>query len=877
MKDKAKKLVKAAERFLNQKRYEKAEAKLQEAFKLSPDSDIAWYTKGLVHLAKKEYAEAVYIFEKVADSYPVYEVRATLKINLICYEARNFSPEELEELKKPSVQVLRDVYCTPQYQNEFNDLRRNHQKIKDFDYNKKIEWILSLMRFSFKYYSADNKHFPFANASLLGSTTEAIQKRFKYVGNNVAKFVINKFNPQNISASIDNYALEVLGNLEDDVFLDESQVILRMIFETIHQLPREKRGALLDFLPWGANSWYFLEFCSTFFRDSEEDSSVPFMYPVNHGESDASIMLYNEFQKSLMIDNCLVKVVIPDLLKEDLHRLYHFFTTVQANLIDPLNSIKPLEELPNLKPLLWYFKHTYQFARLTALLPAPMDQKTYVHHIDGAQPCEISPLVHLLLLTPTEDSLVGNLKSKLALIRRIQMVGEVFTRRGWGNQLDTIDYVDAELLNEIRNGLSHLEDLHSFAHIFELEHNNAQIIDLYKELNHLRDKIYQVIKNRQMQFNTLPDVTSPFKVWKGSMTTYWNRVKDYYKQPVPFNPQTFVPSVPLLENQTLTKFLDSINKNSQYYKKVCSMLRGEIPMEQLSFDETKDLSTPAVRQAIIKKTLKTASKKYTELKNNFIKQKSAERKAEEQALLNTKKTVMQNDYPHLRALGFTSYDQLHKPEKMSVRSLLHTLQSRFEFLRKILIDSGVNFDDTTSAEVVKSLITSDVEVLLSCSYLITQIVSIMNKLDGLEALEVIHPQLPVRLPCFIALRNALEHNDPVIDSKDNNFIQMQSNTNILMAQITHELIDQFFVATMKADPILMADNPDDFITEKETPRSKQAAAIDCTTLEYPDLPVRMIPVYGVGARDLFFNTVTFNSELHPAEVQESNTIKIGLD
>ena len=876
MKEKAKKLAKEAERLINRKLYNQAEAKLKEAFIHFPDSDIGWYTKGLLHLAKKEYAEAVYIFDKVVERFPLYEVRATMKISLIRKEARNFSSEELEALKTPSVQVLRNVYCTAEYQNDFTELQRNHQKMKHFDYNQKIEWILSLMNFSFKYYTGHKKPFPFANVTLLGSTNEAIQKRLKYVGNHVAKFVINTFNPQNISAEIAEYALEVLDNLEDDVFLDDSQIIFRMIFETIHQLPREKRGALLDFLPWGTNSWYFLEFCSTFFRDSGEDSPVPFMYPCQEGASDASIKLYNEFQKSLMIDNCLVKVVIPDLLKEDLPRLYRFFSTVQANLIDSKNSIKPLEELPNLRPILWYFKHTYQFARLTALLPSAMDQKTYVHHLEGEQPCEISPLVHLFLLTPTEDSLVGNLKSKLALIRRIQMVGEVFTRRGWGNQLDTIDYVDAELLNEIRNGLSHVEDLHSFDHIHELEHNNATISSLYKELNHLRDKIYQVIKNRQMQFNTLPDVTTPFKVWKDPMTTYWNRVKQYYKQPVPFNPQTFVPSVPLLEEQPLTKFLDLINKNSQYYPKVCGMLRGEIPMEQLSFDETKDLSTPALRQAGIKKVLKTASKKYTELKNKFIKQKSEDRKKEEQTLLNTKKTVMQNDYPHLRALGFTSYNQLHNPEKMSVRSLLHSLRSRFELLRKILIDSGAHFEDSSSAEVVKSLITSDVEVLLSCSYLISQIVSIMNKLDGLEALEVIHPQLPIRLPCFIALRNALEHNDPVIDSKDNSFIQMQSNTNILMAQIAYELIDLFFVSIMKADPILMADQPDDFITEQDTPRSKQAAAIDCTALEYPDLPVRMIPAYGVGARDLFFNRVTVNSDKYLPE-EQTNSLNFSLE
>lgn len=862
--EKAKKVAKQGERLINKMAYEQAMGKFDEAINIYQSSDIAWYNKGIVYLAQTKYAEAAYCFEKVVVAFPLYRARAVQKINLIRQEAQVMTQIEKDYYATSNDKLYRNDYCTKQYQDEVYDLQTRHREMKHWAYAEKINWIITLAEFCFKYYDPDKKVPIFADQTLLASTPEAKTKRLKIIGNNSAKYVIQRINPPIISAAIEEFSQSVLQNLGDDIFLDDSRMIFRMIFEAIHQLPREKRGELLDCLPWGSNSWYLIEFCSTFFHDTVSDTSIPFMYFPDMKE--VSINQLRQFQQALQIDSCLVKVVLADLIKHDLPKLHVFFRSIQANINDPVtNSIAHLEELPNLRSLLWYFKHTYQFGRLSALLPTSLNTKTIVSHLDGDKTVERSPMVNLLLLGHTESTLVSTVKSKLAFIRRIQAVGEIFTRRGWGTYLDGIDYIDFELLQDIRNGLSHIEDLHAVDYIDELEHDDDKLISLYKEFSKFKDAIYGVIAKRQEKFTPLPDVdVVPFAIWKGPMEVYWNSVKLQYKKPQQFNLNDFIPSTPLLPAIELSKFLEAINKAAPVYNRVVSMVNGQTPMQQLSAEDLNDLVTPNIKPKKIKSTLKAATKKYQQLRKAEVQQKAVDKRAEEQQLTTTRRELMRNEYPAIRALGCSSIQMLHSPEKMSVRSLVDCLKSRFILLKKVFLEAGLDYDgllELPSADLAKLCVTGDIELLMSCSYLISQIVGIMNKLDTLDLLGKIHSDLPDRLPSYIALRNALEHNDPVIDSKDNGFIQMQSNTSILMAQIIDELIVTFFTVVVKADAVDLVDFPDQFITTNDALRSKQALPIDCTTVDYPPLAVLKISNYTNGFSDLFFNTADSNEVL----------------
>lgn len=865
---KAHKLAKEGVRLFNKQFFDKAIIKFEEAIRICPASEIAWYNKGLVLLEQKKYAEAVYCFEKLVDNDSQYQAKARNQIQIIRYEAQIITPEEFKTLATPLEQLHKSDYCTQQYMIELQKLQSEHEASKNKTFDKKISWVITLMEFCFKYYNPDEAIPKFTDLNVLSSASDAKLKRLKIFGNDSTKLVINKYNPSSITKKTDEFIIGNLTALGDDIFLEDSKNIFRMIFETIHQFPREERANLLEFLPWGTGSWYLMEFCSTFFRSTDHDSEVPSIY--QEGNSSEVYKQAKAFQESIATDSCLVKAVIRDLLKEDLPKLHQFFKSVEANRI-AANKIEPLEDLPNLRILLWYFKHTYQLHRLMFILPQPFDVKTVIT-CNEKNEINVSPLTSLLLLENSEKLFVNKVKSKLALIRRMQLMGEIFTRRGWGTHVDSIDYIDCELIQDIRNGFTHIEDLHSPDYIYELEKNNSNLIALYKELDKLREALLVVIVDRQKKFTAVPDVNCPFSQWNTPMREYWDSVKLYYNLPAPFNLDAFTPGTPLLKEDKLTSFLNTINRASPHYKNIKKMLHGKVPMKELSDDNIQTLLIESglnIKQ--VKKTLKEATREYTKLRRKYHEQKANERRTEERQLKNTIIELMQTTYPHIRLLGRTAGQTLRVNEKMSVTSLIACLQSRFDLLKQIFSEAGLDYDvvfEKPSVDLATNHATSDVELLLSCSYLLGQIIGIMNKLDSLGLLKKIHPDLSDRLPDYIALRNALEHNDPVTDSKDNGFIHMQSTITLLMAQVADELIVKFFFDVMKVKANELTDSPDEFLLKKKynsvtdssvtdisvkDVRSKQAAAIDCSHLEYPALPVIQVSSFLNGSVKLFFS------------------------
>lgn len=878
---------------LNNNQYDQAMLKFDKAISIYPDSDVALYHKGLVCLAQTRYAEAAYYFETVIDKFPPYEAKvkarkeanhlekmfrknpkytflAELKIKEIREVAKKITPEEIVLLDGTDEKLFRNDYCTKQYLDELNVLQTRHKEMKQWTYTEKIDWVIILIEFCFKYYNSDKKTPLFAEQTILTSTPEAKAKRLK-LGNIAAKFLIQKYNPQNISETIEIWCLTMLDNISDDIFLDDSRMIFRLIFETIHQLPREKRGDLLKFLPWDAHSWYLLEFCSTFFHEHFPDSviTIPRI-------TEESVIQLNLFQRSIQQDICLVKAVLPDLIKHDLPKLHEFFISIQANIKEPLaHSIAPLKDMTNLRTLLWYFKHTYQFARLLALLPSKLDSKNILTPFYGYEyktTIEISPHLSLLMLENTESTLVSTIKSKLTCIRRIQLVGEIFTHKGWGTYLDDIDYIDFNLLQNIRDGLSHIEDLQSVEYVYALEDDHVTLISLYQELNKLKDAIYGVITKRQAKFTPIPDATGSFASWEVPMQAYWNSIKLHYEMPQQFNANNFIPYTPLFSEKDLSNFMGVINKESPFYDKVDKMLNGQMPLVALTFDEKKSLTTKSFKQKKIKAVLDKANTKYQQLKTVYVQEKAADKK-EKRALLSATREELQTEYPTISALGRSLLKLMRSDDKMCPRSVIDCLKVRFGLLRKIFLEAGLNYDDILnlpSAELVNLCVTSDVELLMSCAYLITQIVSIMNKLESSSLLAKIHSDLPERLADYIALRNALEHNDSVIDSKDNGFIQMQSNTSIFLAQIAHELMVKFSSFVEAFD---LQYSSEQFISTNNS-RNKQATAIDYSILDYPSLPVMKLKSYETGFSDLFFYTAEHIEKRDTDSYEDSASIEL---
>lgn len=766
----------------------------QKALFLWSENEQALLIKASIHIKQKEYAEAVYALEHITkiSSSPIFRKKAEEQIGTIRGLVSFVTSEELELLNKPIENVFRELFCTQEYLRELDFLYKQHQQIQNDAYEEQINKIIALINFAFTYFQPNQKPVAFADKSLLDSSIDARKRRIQYVGNYAAKILIPRcVEPGRITEGLDCLVLNMLGDLGDDLFLEDSRKVFRMLFESMRCLPRDKRGDLSLLMPWKNNSWYLLEFCSTFFHACGEDNSVSTLYFEKNDSATTALM--GEFQKSLQMDQCLVKVALSQLLQEDLPILHQFFSSIKAQLARPDECrIEPLGELPNLTTLLWYFKHTYQLCRLMAILPLPFDSSISLFKFKQTDELvKFSPLMALMSLVHSKETFKHNLKSRLAFLQRIQMTGEIFTSRGWGNQLDSIDYIDYELLQDIRNSLSHPEDLLSFSHIDALETNVDRLVALYKEFSLFKNRLYEVIAHRQSQFQALPNVNRPFVAWKEEMSHYWHAVKRYYASPASFDLDTFIPLTPLINAKAYKEFDACSNPEAADYTNVRNMFDGRVKMD-LNYpqDELRKLLRPNMKERAMRKIFKLAEKEYKSLRLRAANAYAKQKQQEQRALKETRRDVM-DIYPEIKALGLASREQLRQ-SAMPFDDMMACLKSRFYLLKNILIDAGLYSDEYLSEEQVMNEIVRDVEVFLSCSYLINQITSIMNKLHALGLLAPIDPRLPERLESFVSLRNALIHNDPVLESEMNLFIHMQSNLIRETACIVYELISTFF-------------------------------------------------------------------------------------
>ncbi|CEG55999.1 tetratricopeptide repeat protein [Legionella fallonii] len=856
------------ERALQNKDYNRALELFDKALKKNPKNGLFFYNKGLAHLGLGEYPSAIIAFEQAELLEPGLKVQISGKKREVIALSAKMSREDLDQYSTPSEEFFRFDLCSKTYQMKLAQLCQFHQNLKTLNYAQKIEWIITLMEFSFCYYNRDISPMPFVNPGFIESTESGRKRRLKKM-ERIIKILVGKAEEGHHAEFFDSYLLAICKNLEDDIFLQDSQLVFRMIFEAMHQLPRKERTELIEHLPWGTNSWYFFEFCSTFFKSKEYTSPIPFVIRKEDleeelGDGKQLKGPLTHFHRSLMEDSCLVKAVIPDLLVDDLPKLHRFFLSVKANLANPASLIDPLEELNNLKPLLWYFKQSYQLVKLTALIPREFNSPITFHHLDNEKTIELSPLINLFMLDYTPD-FTSNIKSKLAFIRRIQLIGEIFTRRGWGGQVDSIDFMDPEILSDIRNGLCHVEDLHSTALIDDLEQNNATIMALYSEFVHLREVIYKVIKQRQNSFSPWPDTSTPFQEWQGPVYAYWDTVKEYYKAPTPFNFNTFIPNKTLLPEAKMTSFLQMLNPNAPLYTKMCRMLSGQEAFIEVSSEELQSLLNPGIKKGPASKILKAAFKEYKALRGQESKKITAHKKAQEEGIKSTKRSTMASDFPCLRQLGIASIKELHSPDKMDLNDLLNFLKSRLSLLEQLFISSGINLAAKKSICIgfINSIIINDIEAQLACSYLIPQIVSILTKLEKLHLLATIHPQLPSCMVELVSLRNALEHNDPVIDSKDDAFIHMRSKISLLMGTVTYELLVTFSEHIMTVNPDLLIDLSGDII-EEEGEKSKSTQALNVSGLIYP--PTQTISIVD-GNPFVFFPSGTLNETSNNSSVK----------
>ncbi|WP_133135049.1 hypothetical protein [Legionella rowbothamii] len=699
-----------------------------------------------------------------------------------------------------------------------------------------------------------------------------------------------------------------------DIYLDDAQLVLRMIFKTIHALPRDKCKDLVHLLPWGSNSWYFLYFIGSLMdiRDSEFFNTMfSLSLKINNtAEENSNAMSYF---LSLCFSNCTLKAALLDQgFYDDLSKLKTFFASIQENLKTNGNTVKPdelpkIDELSTFKKIIWYFKHLYNLYRLQVFLPNGVREGTVMHKsavefFDSQR----NPMA-LLYKMDLMGSKPCDLKSQLAFIRRLQLIGELFTRKNWGFFLNTMDYFDPMMVINIRNALVHIEQLTRSEVIFRLEADTTRLEQLHNELAHLKSYLLQIVlKGRDTNFKPFPpeEMMGSIVFWLQRVTEYWESAKTYYgtqfsqfkfeEDPSPLYKENFIPGQEILRSDIsllhyrqegrIRKQLGMDEDSDINFEVYIKYLRHVFAAHRDVLTELEDvfhgkkvlhkdrlldkvfvtLSIKDPNLPIVKGLIEAAEFYSSELrkaKREAFEARHAQFEEEltkqDEVRKDVVKKKMQQSYPAITQCAVELESEL-MGDPPSVSELIDTLKNRIKLLERMFKENGtVITAEPQNIIAIKEHLSVDVSMYFATSYLVGQIVSLFNKLYSLGELKEIHPDLNLLLVGYVGLRNALEHTDPFMDSEEAHQLMMHNKLPDAIAYMICEIVSRYGANIEAYSSKAVVGLPVAMVPAVDAGRLKQVEAFDVskfiTSSEKRMSSFRASPVYVRPSASGFFS------------------------
>ncbi len=677
---------------------------------------------------------------------------------------------------------------------------------------EQIEWIIELIEFVNEHFNINKKPFSFTNQQLFTQSRDGLLLRFCTIGRELNKrhssilsYLANI--PNNVENEIlDAMCLEALELGSVDLYFSELTVIFRLIFETIHQLPRNERIKQSKLLPWGENTWFYFEFLGALFVknfDEQANVGVSLIAKLDQWQNDKDQLRH--FYNSMLDFMCLVNIVSCSVIDIDLKEIKAFFLSYADHLKDPVNSkITEMKELPNLKIAVEYFKQSFSLYRLCTLLPHTNKEVTMLRVNESRIQ---DPLVQTpyALFQMDQTSFGKGLKGTFGFLHQISSIGELLTNRNFGSDLDSMVFIDSSVLQNIRNTLGHLEELQSEALILELEENEDALKKIYMELVILREKILDFIIVRQQDYHPWPESTKDgFSTWRNDLEAYWEQVKKVYNARIGSNEtEAYAPHVPLLtvtEIETVLGFFRSDDEESKKFKERLSKeLIGEL---KVSFKKnpTREMepflnTLDRAQKRTLKASLQNAYKHYDELR----KVSTQDRENNKKKLLiekNKKRQDNMMDFPTLSSFSQRFSLELENKEKMSATQVVKNLKNRFSKFIELLKESDIHFNfnepfykQQKMFKLFKNTMQNDISFFMGCSYLVVQIVSLLNQLSTaktvlnadleqiaeLQQLSDFIKSYTPRLTDWVALRNLFMHPDGILESEALSYLHIHFN------------------------------------------------------------------------------------------------------
>lgn len=443
----------------------------------------------------------------------------------------------------------------------------------------------------------------------------------------------------------------------------------------------------------------------------------------------------------------------------------------------------------------------------------------------------VTPAKRMLLTSGNNYLNPRLLKGRLGLLRKLQLGGDVFNHINWGNHVKRVEFVSSDMLWAIRCGLTHIEDKGYFSLISAVERDENQIKKLFRELQTLKEDMYEVIAQRQTNFPAWPSEKhwgNEFSEWSGFASVYWAAVKKFFNVEKP-DYSVWVPKENLLTAGEVKIICDAVELI--HLPRVTSMLEGKMVFcETAEFLKMLKKNVDKKTTQKVRKTFEKAEKKFRELRKVVIKNENAKNTQDKAKIKEAIKSNMAKNYPTIEALGLQCWEAEKKPatDKATVFAIL---KDRLQLLQMLLTESEILVTDkATTQKKIFELIQRDMALLLSLSYVLGHTVNAVNKLAGIIEIQQVHSELVARLPHYISLRNHLEHTDPIIESLDLPLYQMYSEAPRMMAVVIAELLCDFKAAIMQFDIA----NPALKLAVGDQEYTKQSYALDLAAYQFPD-------------------------------------------
>lgn len=794
---------------------------------------------------------------------------ALLKINPDDIISLNAAKKLLATRKKiniSNVELFKPHICKATYLTRFDVLIAQHKEVVNFTFQAKVSWINELIEFLskdiFDYNFVDEE-----NCSLLQNQEQFENIMIQHWG----KYGV--FFDQFKNTSCDSKSL--LSLFQTEIYHDQAKKVVRMICETVYYLPRDMRGLLTP--ENNPNFWLMIEFSAAACADDvvvNGTEGLPItLSHYNHKHlhsNDSAIYFFNSYLNHMGV----VNVAMPEIIN-DLINLQPFFKKLSENICDKDSLSQPqadklkelLTDIPidNFAALHWFIKSTFNIFKLMALLP------------DSIQPAAYKGSIQKELLERYQ-SIANNppitLKSRLAIARRIQLVGEILTKRHLGNTLNsTVNIILLkDILNQFRNGTAHVDEI-SLETLKEFEREDNLKL-LLEELVELKKSLFLLMEEIQQSLPSNSIIEENGILEMEQYISLWNAIKQHpMYNPNPNTELVFPPYIPntmlLLKKPALLKkflkreplpqveivnrvfaglansddliifqdFIDTYKKFKevkdvgQAYRlmyellgytlpdqrdKCRTVVLGQQPYVDLGLVLRNDLSEQETMQA--KAILSRAINCYNKGQKAYNKQIRTihEQKLEtkKRAYENSKATAL-SAFPIVTKLS-ESFDNCHF-NKHDFGTILTNLEDRLMLLKALLNEEKMFLEDSNFAKSINTALEQDLEFSLAISYLTCQIIVLLRPL--LENKQFNLPFSNEEFDMLTALRNALLHFDPVLESQHRPYSHMDNS-------VVSNMMAQFLEKIIKSEgAIMLLKESDELSKQPNAPTTKQQSAL----------------------------------------------------